>query len=231
MNFAPLHVGTPTYNAIETVSGRYFDPVKPDPAQIDINDIAWALSRQARFAGHTIGEPYYVAQHCLLVDTIVDYVGSDDSTGAARKSHRWWLEDRGHNVSDVRINHVAMGALMHDASEAYLIDLPSPIKRHPDLRAPYKELENRVQAVIAEALELPELNEAELCSIEWADLVALQVEAVHLMPSRGRGWGNDLPQITFDDHALFEQPKKWRTVQTEFLARYDRIKTDLFLAR
>lgn len=37
-------------------------------------------------------------------------------------------------------------ALMHDASEAYLLDMPSPIKKHlPD----YKRIENNLMAVIA----------------------------------------------------------------------------------
>lgn len=39
-----------------------------------------------------------------------------------------------------------MQALMHDASEAYLLDMPSPIKK--GLRD-YKELENRLMTIIA----------------------------------------------------------------------------------
>ena len=40
--------------AIETVSGRYVDPEKPEYSDLLIDDMAWALSRTSRFAGHTI---------------------------------------------------------------------------------------------------------------------------------------------------------------------------------
>lgn len=51
---------------IRTRSGRYLDFSDPDPADINLEDIAVALSRAPRFSGHT-GPFYSVAQHSLYV--------------------------------------------------------------------------------------------------------------------------------------------------------------------
>ena len=53
-----------------TNRGLGFDFARPDPAQIDIWDIALALSRLCRFNGQT-RVAYSVAQHSVLVSDIV----------------------------------------------------------------------------------------------------------------------------------------------------------------
>jgi hypothetical protein len=47
--------------------GRQFWPLDPLPEDVHIEDVAYGLSRISRFGGHTIGEPYSVAQHSVLV--------------------------------------------------------------------------------------------------------------------------------------------------------------------
>jgi hypothetical protein len=81
---------------IQTVSGRRFNPFEPDREQIDISDIATALANQCRFGGHT-RTFYSVAQHSCLISDLV--------------------RERGGGAAD------ALSALLHDASEAYLVDL------------------------------------------------------------------------------------------------------------
>lgn len=56
---------------IQTYTGRHFDPLNPDPAQLDEVDIAHALSYVARFGGHTLHH-YSVGQHSLLVCDLVE---------------------------------------------------------------------------------------------------------------------------------------------------------------
>lgn len=55
---------------IQLASGRYFNFTKFGPEDIDINDIAHALSHLCRYTGHT--HPFYsVAQHSVLVSSAV----------------------------------------------------------------------------------------------------------------------------------------------------------------
>lgn len=54
---------------IQTSSGEAFDLLDPDPAVINIQDIAFALSNLCRFTGHV--DFYSVAQHsCIVSDNL-----------------------------------------------------------------------------------------------------------------------------------------------------------------
>lgn len=56
---------------MQTASGGKFHLINPEPAQVDIKDIAEALAKQSRFGGHTQTFFYSIAQHnCLLVDLL-----------------------------------------------------------------------------------------------------------------------------------------------------------------
>lgn len=55
---------------IATYTGRWIQPLEPNPDAIDINDIAHSLAMQCRFTGHT-RKFYSTAQHCILVSEIV----------------------------------------------------------------------------------------------------------------------------------------------------------------
>jgi hypothetical protein len=106
---------------LQTVSGRFVNPFDPDPGQLDAGDIARALANLSRFGGHT-RVFYSVAQHSVIVSQLV--------------------EERGGDVED------AFAALMHDATEAYLGDMPHPIKHRSPLGAAFKEAENHLEQAI-----------------------------------------------------------------------------------
>jgi uncharacterized protein len=108
----------------QTYSGVMFWPLDPRPEEILLEDIAHALSLQCRFAGH-IREFYSVAQH---------------SVQAA-----WCL--RSEAFGEPRL--ALLTALFHDASEAYLVDLPRPLKRYSELGQRYTEVEDRLMEVIS----------------------------------------------------------------------------------
>jgi hypothetical protein len=112
---------------IQTVSGRWVNPFEPDPAQLDASDIARALANQCRFGGHS-RVFYSVAQHSVIVSRVV--------------------EGRGGDVEDV------FAALMHDASEAYLGDMPHPIKHRSPLGAAFREAEAGLEATIRERFKI-----------------------------------------------------------------------------
>lgn len=56
---------------IQTYTGKRFDLVHPHPADVDLRDIAHALSHLCRFGGHT-NRFYSVAQHSVMVSRLVD---------------------------------------------------------------------------------------------------------------------------------------------------------------
>jgi hypothetical protein len=109
---------------LELQSGKKWYVLDPQPEDVDIQDIASALSKVCRFGGHT-RHFYSVAEHCVHGAKIA-------------------LEDYGER-------RMALHFLLHDASEAYLVDLPTPIKQ---LMPTYKELEDITQRVIAEVFDL-----------------------------------------------------------------------------
>jgi hypothetical protein len=136
---------------IETWTGRSFRPLDPDAGDIDIRDIAHALSHQCRFSGHTIAH-YSVAEHSVRVRDL--------------------LLRRGLS------NAIQLWGLLHDASEAYLVDIPSPLKQTQEFAA-YREAEARVQRAVCVRFALrfeepPEVRraDAELLATEARDLMA-----------------------------------------------------------
>lgn len=56
---------------IQVYSGAPFWPLDPRPEEIEINDIAWALSMQCRFAGH-VKNFYSVAEHSVHVASLLE---------------------------------------------------------------------------------------------------------------------------------------------------------------
>lgn len=111
-----------------TYSGVEMWPFDPKPEMIRIEDIAHALSHIPRYSGHTI-KPYYVGDHCLRVS-----------------------EECGKQPADIGRSVVALQGLLHDAAEAYLLDIPSPLK---GMYTGYREAENRLLKVIFEAFNVP----------------------------------------------------------------------------
>jgi len=86
-----------------------------------------------------------------------------------------------HSVHCCRIapDHLKLVALMHDATEAYLIDLPRPIKVQ---LAQYRDFEDKLAVAIFERFGLDIDLLAEIKSV---DNHMLTVEAFHLMRQDG----------------------------------------------
>jgi len=146
--------GFPT---IRTYSGHTFDYVSPTPEMIDPRDISAALSKLCRFAGQS-REFYSVAQHSVLVSCLLE----------AEHDRRTLLPQWG---------------LLHDAAEAYCVDIPRPLKR---LLPEYKAIELRVARVIAERFALPWPMPL---AVEDADRKALAIEGISFMSGRDDEYG------------------------------------------
>ena len=87
---------------ITTYTKKHVTVMDPKPEDIDINDIGHALSMLTRAHGH-FGQFYSVGQHCV---------------GCATEA-----------VEREYSNRVVLACLLHDGSEAYLCDIPRPLKK------------------------------------------------------------------------------------------------------
>ncbi len=129
---------------MRTFSGQMIEVANPDPLQLYAIDIAVGLSRECRFGGHT-KRFYSVAEHAM------------------------WCADRALELFPDK-KYIAFKLLMHDAHEAYLKDIPSPVKSlipaYEYLRAnwdkaielrfgltPFHYHEEEIKAIDREALE------------------------------------------------------------------------------
>ena len=130
---------------LQTVSGRWVNPFDPDPSQLDAGDIARALANQCRFGGHS-RVFYSVAQHSVIVSQLV--------------------EQRSGDVEDV------FAALMHDATEAYLGDMPHPLKHRSPLGAAFKQAEDHLERAIRERFGI----KPDVAEIKRADRALLATE-------------------------------------------------------
>jgi len=103
------------YPSIQLISGGFFDFLDPDASPIFPEDIAHALSKIARYNGHTVGDlSYSVAQHCVL---------------ASR------------NAPD----GFKFEALMHDAPEYVTGDMTTPLKQLlPDFKRIEERVEHAI---------------------------------------------------------------------------------------
>lgn len=136
-------------------SGRYVDPLELGPDDIGIDDVAHALSHQCRFSGHT-RVFYSVAEHSARV------------TAAAMLA--------GHPAE------VTLWCLLHDAPEAFLVDLPSPLKQDSVVGDAFKAAEGRVMHAVKLAFGLMPFEPP---AVKEFDLRLLATERRDLMPPGG----------------------------------------------
>jgi hypothetical protein len=105
----------------------------------------------------------------------------------------------------------ALWGLLHDASEAYLVDLPRPLKQLPEF-APYREAEHRLQRAVAVRFGLAPEQPA---SVTEADDTMLWIEAHSLL-------GSMPVEVIRDTRPPFEITDPLLPVEAErlFLARF-----------
>jgi hypothetical protein len=173
-------------------SGRYVDPFDLKVEDIDIGDIAHHLSIVNRFTG---GSPFPdpVAQHSVRVcDASVDPTVFTRETPPA-------VQLRAH---ERRLAH-----LLHDAAEAYLNDLASPVKKKPGMEV-YVAAHLRAELVIFAAFGL---DIALMPTTKELDDADFRLEAATFFS----------PHEVQRAQRIEEIP--WRTAKRNFLARFNQI--------
>lgn len=163
---------------IQTYTSKQFWPLDPRPEDVCIEDIAHALAMKCRYNGHC-SRFYSVAQHSVLVSL------AEPIPLLERKE-----------------------ALLHDAAEAYLPDVPRPIK---PLLTGFAEIEENIDRAIAERFGL---------TYPWPDQVhrvdgqILADESKALMGDPPADWRLPFPPLNTPIHSWF-----WFDAKKKFLNR------------
>jgi len=174
----------PVSSSILTSTGKWFDILKPDPSLIDLQDIASALSKLCRFGGHC-RQFYSVAEHSILASDLM-------------------RQRYGNNLTLIR------WALLHDASEAYVVDIPRPAKCQ---LTEYIRIEDGIQRAVAERFDLPWPMPEEVHEVDH-DILSLELRAY--MPSQPDVLLPPLP-VDWSVDELPIQPLFPSSAETEFL--------------
>lgn len=146
----------------ETVSGTKFHFRSPNLDEIKLSDIAHSLAKSARYNGHTvdIDRHFSVAEHSVLMTL-------------------WGLTNRDWS------GQMALTCLMHDASEAFLTDVPSPMKQDlPDFKAMEKAFEEVISKKFSLIYPLPR-------EIKTLDGRIVRDERAQAMNDSGHVWVTD----------------------------------------
>lgn len=179
------------------LSGRRLDLLHPDPADIEIEDVAHGLARVARWNGQTRGRHIFsVAQHSVVVEEIA---------GALQPG----LTDR-----------ERLAALLHDGPEYVIGDLISPFKSV--LGDGYKEVEHRLLDAIHRRFGLAAPDARLSALVKSADRIAAFLEAVQLagfVPDEAVRVLGDPPDLHAVGHPVLT-PLAPEEAQALFLARF-----------
>lgn len=160
----------------KTPTGIYVDLANPKETKINLEDIAWNLAGICRYGGSTLGH-YSVAQHCVFMDSIFSFRGFNNTPKIWSKDVQTLIKSLERNPELER--RVRLEILLHDASEAYLGDVPSPLKK---LLPQYKTIEDQWTKVIRNSFNLPEINNTDSQSeiinelVKGLDVLALHIE-------------------------------------------------------
>lgn len=171
---------------ITTYTGKHIQPTQPDPDLIRIQDIAHALSLICRGNGH-VKTFWSVGQHCIC---------------CAKEAAARGLSDR-----------MVLACLLHDASECYMSDVPSPFKKElPE----YQEQEERLLCMIYEKFLGSDLTEDEQAQLKEIDRAMLWYDLENLL---GEVQYGEIPDLHIElDYTV--QP--FSKVEDEYLLLFEK---------
>lgn len=142
---------------IYTYSGVLFYPLDPRVEEVRIDDIVQGLSLKCRWTGQC-NRFYSVATHSIRVGYIAKFLAEQSGRRGPELDLPFKL------------------GVLHDAHEAYLADIASPIKKYIQ---GWQEHERRVQDTIDEFIGVaaPKQDDPEAETfVHWADLMLLLIE-------------------------------------------------------
>lgn len=140
---------------VRTYTGIYVSLASPKPEMIELRDIAHQLSLECRWGGAT-ERHYGVAEHSIWVARFTRELVTEEHRDAA-----------------------TIHALLHDAHEAYIKDIPTPLKVL--LGDGYRRMADSLDQAIRAKFRLPEPAQCVKEAIKVADAYASWAEAQALL--------------------------------------------------
>ena len=173
---------------IVTYLGEVISLLDIEKAKINLEDIAHGLAYTCRFAGQC-KDFYSVASHSINCLRVAEHFGYS--------------------------NELKLYTLLHDASEAYICDIPSPLKK---LLPEYKKYENAFQTNIYRTFGLEEITEDKKKMVKEIDNIMFSKEWKVLMDIsfEDKNTGLIIPNLTFSS-------KNIEKVEEEFLIEAKRL--------
>ena len=164
----------------------YKRQTNPNPELIRIEDIAHALSMICRGNGH-VKTFWSVGQHCIC---------------CAREAAARGLSNR-----------MVLACLLHDASECYMSDVPTPFKNElPE----YQEQEEHLLGIIYEKFLDSDLTEEEQKELKKIDHAMLWYDLEHLLGEIQYG---EIPELHIDlDYTV----RPFEEVEEEYLSLFEK---------
>jgi hypothetical protein len=144
--------------SIQTYSGRIFYPLDPREAEITLSDVAHGLAHKARFTGHT-KTFYCTAEHSVRVSKCVEMLG-----GTLMQQ---------------------FVALHHDDSDAYIPDVPTPLKVLEEFKF-FRNVEKKIEEACYRKFGCV-VDDYSI--VKKADIMLLLTEKRDLMPNQNKNWG------------------------------------------
>lgn len=173
---------------ITTYGGTHFSPTNPDMNDFHISDAAHALSLICRGNGH-VKQFFSVGQHCI---------------NCALEA-----EARGYS------KRVTLACLLHDASEAYMSDVPRPFKKY---LKEYAVFEEKLLSLIYRKYLDSDVTEEEQRLIKQIDNDILAYDLFYLL---GEGNEENLPQMK---RTFSYEVRPFEDVEREYRELFERLK-------
>lgn len=180
-------------NYLKTYMGNRVDPLEVKAEDITLEDIAHALSLMCRGNGQVV-HFYSVGQHCI---------------NCAKEAR-----ERGWNA------RLQLGCLLHDAAEAYMSDLITPIKVH---MPKYYEIEDRFLEAVYKKFGLNDLSKDEWDMIMEIDRALLTYDLVELLKEPVPEEGYKVVRIPDIEFRPFEEvEEEYKMIAEELLEELKR---------
>jgi 5'-deoxynucleotidase YfbR-like HD superfamily hydrolase len=181
---------------IATITNKRIYPFSLDKSEIDIEDIAHALARICRFNGH-LRYHYSVAEHSVNVAEELKLRGAS--------------------------KELRLFGLLHDASEAYIADIPRPLKDWiPEYLEIEKDLQRKIiEKVVFDVMGVYKLSKEEMNLLNHVDSLLAKYEAQEYMGKYS--WNESEEKLLI----RLTHPMSHNVAQRAFLGEYSYLTNSL----